>query len=296
MAVGVAGVAGAEPTAGSLSIEQIATIPDMGRMAVNPATGEIAFGRTGPGAGSAQFLRVLGTDGSLHTVGDQAIRDPDAVAWDVDGLFSPAGSLLVGSNRGIFAIRPDNSIMTVMEAGSDLVNPEDLNLAADGGLYWADYGLSRVQRLSIHGSVSTVLTTADPVVRVDVDEFGSLASVDVMGGVIQPGAIAGTPNFSELVFGDGSDLWGDDRYALDTGSGSVVRLFDDGSIETVVSGLFDGVDLSQPHAMDANIAFLPTGEMLIGVPVTGELYSVVPAPGALAIAAMGGVLAVRRRR
>src|SRR5690606_15473036 len=81
----------AEPISGVLSIQRLATIEDMGRMAVNPATGEIAFGRTGPGSNDAHFIRVLAPNGLISQAGDVPIRDPDAVAWDMDGSFGPAG-------------------------------------------------------------------------------------------------------------------------------------------------------------------------------------------------------------
>ncbi len=284
----------AEPISDSLTIRRLATIEDMGRMAVNPETGEIAFGRTGPGANDAHYVRVLSPEGMISQAGDVAIRDPDAVAWDMDGSFGPAGSILVGSFKGLFAITPGNHVNQFAWRGEDLMNPSDMVMGDDGGLYYADYGLGKVMRLSPHGSFSEMMDVPGAV-GVDIDEAGRLAAVDLAGSLTtSPAAAPG--RFSEITFGNGSDLWGNDRYAIDADSGELVRLMSNGSARVLASGFFDELEV-RPDRLVAQIGFLPTGEMVVSVPDTGAVYTLVPAPGAaVVLAGLGGVLAVRRGR
>lgn len=283
----------AEPTSGVLSIQRLATIEDMGRMAVNPATGEIAFGRTGPGVAEAQFIRVLAPNGTISQAGDIAIRDPDAVAWDMDGSFGPAGSILVGSNRGLFAITPGNHVNQFAWRGEDLINPEDLSMGADGALYYADYGLGKVMRLSVHGSFSEMMHKPS-VTRLDVGPAGQIVAVDLAGSLSSEAA-APVGRFGEIAFGDGSANWGEDRYTIDLDFGNLLRIDESGHASVLATGFLDGLDAVQ-GSLDAQIGFLPTGEMVVGVAHTGAVYTLVPAPSSVVLAGLGAVLAARRQR
>lgn len=282
----------AEPISDMLTIDRVATVGDMGRMAVNPLTGEIAFGRTGPGASDAYAVRVLGTDWNIREVG-APIRDPDAVAWDMDGSFGPAGSILVGSFRGMFAVTPSGNVNQFAWRGEDLVNPEDMVMGADGGLYYADYGLGKVMRLSVHGSFSEMMDKPQAT-RLDIGPAGQIAAVDLAGSLTAEAA-APAGRFAEIVYGDGSALWGDDRYAIDANSGSLIRILTSGSAQVLATGFLDGIG-SQQNSLDAQIGFLPTGEMVVGVANTGAVYTLVPAPGAVTLAGLGALIAIRRRR
>ena len=292
-----AGLAAAEPVSQSLTIERLATIQNMGRMAVNPVTGQVAFGTTGPGAGSAQFIRVMQPGGSVSLFGDSTIADPDAVVWDMDGSFGPAGSILVGGVGGLYSVNPQGGVFGFAPSGQDVVNPEDMVMGADGALYFADYGLSRVQRLSIHGSFSTMMQTPGQTKRVAIDAGGNISAIDSTGSLISStqNAAPGT-YYADLEFGGDALGWDGGTYAVDAGTGALIQIFNDGSTNILASGFLDGVDLSQPNASDVHIGFTPTGEMLVAVPATGAVYSLVPAPGAVVIAGLGGVLAIRRKR
>ncbi len=293
MALGLSASSGlAEPISGSLTIERVATLENMGRMAVNPVTGEIAFGRTGPGTSDAHAVRVLGTDGSLSEVGTP-IRDPDAVAWDMEGNFGPAGSILVGSFKGLFAVTPGGSVNQFAWRGEHLANPEDMTMGDDGSLYYADYGIGKVVRLSRHGNFTPMLDKPG-VNRVAIDSEGHVEAVDV-GGLLSTNGQAPQGSFSEIAIGDGSALWGEDRYVFDSDAGSLLRLLNDGSSEVLATGFFDEL-AEQPDQMVAQIGFMPSGEMVVGVPDTGAVYTLVPAPGAVTLAGLGALLAVRRKR
>ncbi len=294
--LGLAGLAGAEPVSETLRVTHLGTVSEMGRMSVNAATGEIAFGRTGPGAASAQRVRVMSADGSVREIGS-AIEDPDAVTWDLDGVFGPAGSVIVGSQTGLYSVSPLGSVSMIAGASAELVNPEDVVMGADGGLYFADYNTGRVQRLSAHGSFSTMAQANGAVTRVALDAQGNVSAVDGSGSLLSS-TIESTGGLvlSELVMGDSSALWGESAYGVDAASGTVVRLGADGSHEVLVSGLFDGADTGLSGWSDAHLDFLPTGEMVLAVAATGDVYTLVPAPGAVVIAGLGGILAVRRKR
>ncbi|MCA9273009.1 MAG: hypothetical protein KDA31_08195 [Phycisphaerales bacterium] len=293
MALGLSSSSGlAEPVSSSLTIERVATVENMGRMAVNPATGEIAFGRTGPGASDAFAVRVLGADWNLREVG-APIRDPDAVVWDMDGSFGPAGSILVGSFKGLFAVTPSGGVHQFAWRGEDLANPEDMVMGDDGSLYYADYTLGRVMRLSMHGSFAELMDKPG-VNRVAIDANGHVEAVDV-AGLLSTAGLAPQGRFSEIAFGDGSALWGDDRYVFDSDAGSLLRLLGDGSSEVLATGFFDEL-AERPDRLVAQIGFMPSGEMVVSVPDTGAVYTLVPAPGAATLAGLGAVLAVKRKR
>ncbi len=294
-ALGLTAASGlAEPISDSLTIRRVTTVQDMGRMAVNPQTGEIAFGRTGPGASDAHFIRVLSPDGVLSQAGDAPIRDPDAVVWDMDGSFGPAGSILVGSFKGLFSVTPENRVHQFAWRGEDLMNPSDMVMGADGALFYSDFGLGKVVRLSAHGSFSEMLA-APQGVGVDIDLDGRLAAVTLAGSLLASG-VAPQRRLSEIAFGDGSDLWGHDRYVIDADSGDLVRVMPDGSDRVLASGFFDELE-QLPERLVAQIGFMPTGEMVVSVPDTGAVYTLVPAPGGAAVlAGLGGLLAARRSR
>src|SRR5690606_20629152 len=105
--------------------------------------------------------------------------------------------------------------------GEDLVNPEDLDFTEDGALVIADYGLGRVTRLSAHGSFSGLLETPGVTRVASAREGSGLAAVTLAGTMspdLDPGGV-----YSDVAFGDGSDTWGTDRYAVERDTGRLVR-------------------------------------------------------------------------
>lgn len=292
----------AEPISDSLSFSRLATLEHIGRIDVNPQTGEIAVGATGPGFGSAQHVRVVGTDGSVRTVG-AAVPDPDSVIWDMGGLFADPGSVLVGGVGGLFSVAPTGSTSLLFEAGLDFVNPEDMAFSTANELLIADYNVGRVQSLDTQGRFATVAVSASAVNQVAVstktgeilfgDQAGIASGADESGRLLSAG-----PNsfITGLAFGDGSALWGDDAYGVDRTTGELLR-FRDSGFEVIAQGLFAGFDPGNATRMpDAAIDFLPTGEMVVAVPTTDTIWTVVPPPASSALFALGGLTAMRRRR
>lgn len=297
----LAGTAAAEPVSESLTFEHFATIAEMGRIDVNPITGEIAVGTTGPGIGAAHAIRVVGTDGSVRSFGG-AVPDPDAVAWDVNGVFGPAGSVIVGGVGGLFAAESNGTSSLLFESSSDFDNPETIAFTPEGDLLIADYGNQRVQLLDSQGRFGTVAASDSPVNQVAVsfatgeilygDQQGIVSDIGVTGRLLSNGESDG-PHLTGLAFGDGSALWGDDVYAVDAKSGDLLR-FDGEASSVIATGLFSGAD--QTGLLGAGIDFLPSGAMVVGIPSTDTIWQVVPTPGTGALIALGSIAALRRRR
>jgi LPXTG-motif cell wall-anchored protein len=268
----------------------------MGRLAIHPITGEIALGATGPGGpGAAQHVRILGLDGSLTAIG-APVPDPDAVVWDTEGLVGPADSVLVAGVGGLYAVTTGGSTERLMPAGEGFFNPEALAFDLDGGLLMADYNTHRVQRLDPDGSFSTVINTSDPVNQIALSSVHGLVAGDQRGTALIPGSASGEGFYTGIAFGDGSSRWGDDLWAVDRSTGSLVRFGADGPA-VLATGLFDGIapDIND-RAPDAQIGFLPTGEMILALPATGEVFAVIPAPASLALLGAGALLTIKRRR
>ena len=299
LAGAAATAAAAEPTSDRLSFEYLATVPHMGQIDVNAITGEIAVGTTGPGSGSAQQIRVVGTDGSVRSLGS-ALPDPDAVAWDINGVFGQPGSVIVGGVGGIFSVDPTGSTAMLFEAGVDFANPEDMAFSPAGELLLADYNNARVQQVDAAGRFATVAVSNTFVNQVAVspisgeilfgDQAGIVSDIGVTGRLLSTGQ---GPHLTGIAFGDGSARWGDDVYAVDAATGDLLR-FDGEASSIIASGLFSGAD--QTGLLGAGIGFLPGGDMVIGVPATDTLWRVVPTPGTTALLALGGLTAIRRRR
>ncbi len=295
----VAPLAAAQPTSASLRFEHLATVEHMGRIDVNPVTGTIAVGTTGPGDGSAHPIRLVDTAGTVTPFGD-AITDPDAVVWDVRGVFAQPGSVLVGGVGGIFALNAAGQASLLFEPGADFANPETMAISPAGELLIADYNNNRVQMADGLGRFATIAASHSPVSQVAVSPFtgeilygdqdGNVSDIDFTGRLLSNGT--GT-HLSGLAFGDGSARWGHDAYAVDAATGDLLRFT--GQASTVIaSGLFDGAAGS--GLFGAGIGFLPGGDMVVGVPATDTLWRVVPAPGTAALLALGGLTAIRRRR
>lgn len=296
------GAAHAEPTSRSLRFTPIATVPDMGRLAIHPITGEIALGATGPGGpGAAQHVRILGLDGSITPIG-APVPDPDAVVWDTEGLVGPSDSILVAGVGGLYSVTPGGATERLIPAGQDFFNPEALAFDLDGGLLMADYNAHRVQRLDPDGSFSTVLNTADPVNQLALSRVHGLVAGDQRGAALiaeSAGAVIAQNAegfYTGIAFGDGSARWGDDLWAVDRTTGSLVRFGELGPA-VIATGLFDGIAPEiADRAPDAQIGFLPTGEMILALPASGEVFAVVPAPASLALLGAGALLTIKRRR
>ncbi len=136
--------------------------------------------------------------------------------------------------QGLFAVTPGGEREPVPHSGASCRNPEDMTMGDDGSLYYADYGIGKVVRLSRHGNFTPMLDKPG-VNRVAIDSEGHVEAVDVGAALDQRRAPQG---FSEIAIGDGS-LWGEDRYVFDSDAGSLLRLLNDGSSEVLATGFFD---------------------------------------------------------
>ncbi|MEO1583436.1 MAG: PEP-CTERM sorting domain-containing protein [Planctomycetota bacterium] len=308
VAATTASLASAEPTSDSLSFTRLATVEHMGRIDVNPFSGEIAVGTTGPGFGAANRIRVVSPDGGVRAVGD-AVPDPDAVAWDIDASIGLPGSILVGGIGGVYSVGAyDGFTAQVFEPSPGLVNPEDMALAANGELVFADYNTGRIQSVNGRGDFTTLARSARPVNQITLSGSGDMLFADQSGGALVPSS-GGPMSFDALsiatpadaflvglAFGDGSALWGTDTYAVDRTTGDLLR-FGESSTSIIATGLLAGFDpLDAGRAPDADIGFLPTGEMVIAIPSENTIWTVVPSPSTVALLGLGGLTAMVRRR
>lgn len=294
-----AATAAAQPASSGLRFEHLATIEHMGRIDVNRVTGTIAVGTTGPHGSAPYAIRTVSPDGTVQTLG-APVPDPDAVVWDVNGVFAEPGSVLVGGVGGIFAVGPAGATSLVFEAGSDFFNPESMAITPAGDLLIADYNNARVQRADAQGSFTTAASSFAPINQVAVspvtgeilfgDQDGYITGLASSGRLLSDGS---NEHLTGLAFGDGSARWGSDAYAVDAVTGDLLR-FDGDESSVIATGLFEDADMSIFNG--AGIGFLPGGDMVIGVPATDTLWRVVPTPGTGALLALGGLAALRRRR
>ena len=272
----------AQPTGTGFTVEVYAEMCEPSALSFD-SNGFLYVGNIGCNAGSWQpaWVRRVSPGGSpVENWGTAQIRDPDAVVADVAGTYSGASdSVLVGTGATggpaqISAIRPDESIVVVFEAGVP-GNPSNLKIDNNGRLLILQ--LSNPPRVAVsEGDAPTTLfelpgssgigmavapdnriytTTSDSQVRVVRihnpdgtvydDNFATLS-------------VSGT---AALAFGNGGDF-GTHLYAID--GTTLVRIAEDGATTVLVTG-FDN---------PRKLAFGPDHDLYVSDETPGRIYRV----------------------
>ena len=214
------------------------------------AAGFLYAGNGGCGGsnGGPAWVRRIDPGGlPIENYGNGTIDDPDSVLFDPLGFSGEPGSVLVGGG-GVFAIRPDESIITVLEANGLLNNVADMRFDSAGRLLVLNLNPGRVA-VSVSGEPVTELFTLPASTRsltVAADDRIFTATGD---GVIRIHSPDGTVIDDAFVTGLGENLclavgpdgvWGDQLYAIS--AGNLLRIDDEGIITVVGTGFTADID------------------------------------------------------
>ncbi len=271
------------PWAADLIVEAVADAPWIGRMSHHPDGSRIALGRVGPGSGTWYHVREMNTaTGDVEERGSRTIPDPDSVAWDTEGSFAPAGSILVGGVHGVFAVDPAGEVTLAIPPGGWLSNPEDMRFDAQGNLVIANYGTRALVRWDRHTHESALLHYfSDGILQFDVASDGSFRVIDPAGGVRTISVegddlgVAGSFPCTGIAASPGG-VWGEGVFVGDQRTGDLLRLRDDGSSEVLFAGVFTGVSPQPGRVLPPSVelTFSPGGVLYVGVPETGAIYRI----------------------
>lgn len=266
------------------TVVHLGVAPYPGRLSPHPDTGMVALGRVGPGSGSHYLARTLNPDtGAVAAAGSRTIPDPDSAAWDTDGRIAAPGSILIGGVQGIHSVAPTGAVRVAIAPNAWLRNPEDIRFDAQGNLIVADFTNATLWRYDPDAGLATPLAVFPRgILQFDLDPDGSahvvhpdggIARVAPTGGVQQ---ISGSVNYTGVARTPDHAGWPRGTIACELGTGDLVLLRDDGPAERLFLGLFTpvtpGPTIVPPT--EAELAFLPSGRLLIALADTGNLFTV----------------------
>jgi hypothetical protein len=288
---------GAAPVVSGFAVSQYASVVDPTMMTFAP-DGAMYVGRdsTGSGAGfgdAVKIHRVAPGGGSVAEYGTTAIGDPDSVLFDATGAFSGvANSVLVGGGgTGIVAIRPDQTIVTIL-------TPSDINGDVDtmafdpsgGTLIFSGSASARVSQTS-GGAPSQLIATTNGVptglaVSSSGDVFigtytGNVDRFNSSGAPITMLYASGLGSVLRIAIGHGG-AFGDDLFAINN-DGNLYRVDDDGIASLFGTGFasFVGAGIGD------FLAFGPDGSLYVSEHSTDTIWRItaaVPEPGGMALA------------
>ena len=118
------------------TVETYVDIADPAGLTFDVATGDLYVGHDLGGTGNTYpaFVRKVTPDRVVENIGNQAIKDPDAVVFDASGVVSGVpGSVLVGG-FAISAIAPDGTVTSLHAAG----NVTEMVINGAGHLLYAE--------------------------------------------------------------------------------------------------------------------------------------------------------------
>ncbi len=304
-AFGLAMTAAAQTVPG-YTVEDYAFVTDP--LEINFASdGNLFAGRDnrGSGGGSGDAVRIhrIGLGGlPVVEYGAAAIEDPDSVLVDDLGLYAPAGSVLVASSNvglggGIRAVLPDESIVNVFAPNLAIVNPNGMEFDNNGRLLVGEdrAGFSRIIT-PVAGVLSPLITL--PVLGASFDvqtstndifvrsSDGLIRRYDENGVLLNGSFSSGLGLVGALAFGPGNSLWGSDLYAVNNGTGELIRI-DGAGVQTVIGTGFTDETF--------DIVFGADGFMYLSVFDQDKVIRIVPEPTSLALLALGGLALLRRR-
>lgn len=286
-----AAMAGEElPSVAGFTVEEFATLELPHDLTFAP-DGTMFVGWAGPGLETRQIYRVE-TNGTVSDYGNTPIPDPDTVLYDATGVISGVpGSVLVGGivtggmpdEAQIWAIRPDETVVTLWGPTTDFRNPIDMTFDSTGRYILADD--FNESEDSIAGKVmvseagefpSTIVSSSARLGLLAIDQDDNIY-VGGSDGLVRKLNPDGTPHpdgpaaedvgaFPPVAYGPGG-LWGQQLYVLNRETGMLYR--DNGaSLETIGSG-FSGASY-----MD----FGPDGALYVSLTSQNRIVRIEPEP------------------
>lgn len=266
----------ADPTVPGFTIMPYASVTDPEGLAFAPDgtlyVGRDDSGSNGSGAGAVKIHQVGPGGAPVAEYGNEAIPDPDAVAFDANGAISGiSGAVIVGgsvdgsfSQGQLVAIAPDGAVSSVVSVGTNPRNPNQLIFDHVGRLLIADFGAvgvadGKVLALIPGGTPTTLITPpADPFfIAVDENnqifvntEDGNIRVYDATGVQVN-GAFATGLGSAPMAFGPGG-AFGHDLYTV-SDAGNLIRIDQQGN-QTVLGAGFGVVE---------NLAFGPDGALYL---------------------------------
>jgi hypothetical protein len=238
-----------EPNVPGLTVETYASlVPEPETLSFDP-NGVLYVGN-GDNTQEVSIYRI-DPNGLVSLYGD-ALWDPDAVAYDRDGLISGVtGSVLVGGGiwapAYLAAIHPNETTVIVWPPPPvSFSNPLDMEFDSTGRLLFADPTANGVFETSGNNPTELIPTSNIPD-HMAIDETdrifvstrdGVIRIYDPNGSLIDPNFVSGLGYSVPLAFAPGGIL-GKELYAIDIGNDKLLRFDSEGEPNEVGTG-FDG--------------------------------------------------------
>ncbi len=259
------------PVANNYVVDVYAQVTDPVELTFSPL-GTLYVGRDNGGSGGSfsEPVRIhkIGPNASfVQEYGVSATDDPDTVLFDKYGIFSgEVGGVLVGgahlswSSARISAILSDESVSTVFGPSATLGNVSSLNVDNSGRLIFTNGNFNQV--LVSEGGFPHVLftgpTSIDSLALDSQDRIYTVSADNVVRLYSSAGELLNNNVFSSsesvgIIVGNGDEIWGDDLYVHNRGTGEFLRLNENGS-QTVVGNNFVGI---------GGMAFGPDGALYL---------------------------------
>lgn len=227
--------------------------------------------------GPAKIYRISEGGCVIEEFGESTIPDPDAVLFDESGTISGVpGSILVSSRVAqgttyfgrLFAIRPDEQIVSLIGPTTQLGDPNDLALDSSGRLLIVDGRNARVMTTVDGVTVSQLLSQSPSTgayVAVWPRDDGDHLFTSTVNGIIHEYAADGTVinntfatgmGHAMITVGPDDAFWGDDLYVLNPSTGQLFR-FDESGASTLIGSGF--------NTTYGDIAFGPDGALYVSL-------------------------------
>lgn len=296
-------------------VEEYATVGGPVEMSFDP-TGILYVGHDlsfsgGTSTDPAKIHRVGIGGFPVEEYGLATIGDPDAVLFDVLGVVSGVpGSVLVGgidfpgsSMGSISAIFPDESIGTIYGPSADFKNVNAMEFDSMGRLIIVDNDGDTTGEVYVaDGGAPTLLFTLpadNGSLTLDADDRIYTAAIDGVirihdsaGALVDDAFVTGLTlgTSAPMAVGQGGTIWGTDLFAVDRGTGELLRIDSGGSVIVI------GTDFGGEDRLAADLAFGPDGALYVSFLDEDRIIRIIPEPLTLTLVAVGLLGLLRRRR